>query len=131
MNLLEQGDIAQKTFEQICDLCRKFSRNESRSTRGRRSKTNKLGSTDAMIIGLENKMDNMKIEIMNTVSKQIDSLKFHQKIEKEQESLSIFCPKCRKKHLLRECPLDIKETNKCAICTENHAIVKNVPTYLG
>jgi len=29
-----------------------------------------------MIIGLENKMDNMKTEIMNIVSKQIDSLKF-------------------------------------------------------
>jgi len=29
-----------------------------------------------MIIGLENKMDNVKIEIMNIVSKQIDSLKF-------------------------------------------------------
>ena len=77
-----------------------------------------------MIIGLENKMDYMKIEIMSTVSKKIDSLKFQQKLVKEQESLSIFCPKCRRKHLLREFPLDIKETNKCAICTENHATEK-------
>jgi len=38
--------------------------------------------------------------------------------------LFIFCPKCRKKHLLREFPLDIKGTNKCANCTENHAIEK-------
>ena len=38
--------------------------------------------------------------------------------------MSIFCPKCRRKHLLRECPLDIKETNKCAIFTENHATEK-------
>ena len=77
-----------------------------------------------MIIGLENKMDNMKIEIMNTISKQIDSLKFQQKLVEEQESLSIFCPKCRRKHLLRECRLDIKETNKCAICAKNHATEK-------
>jgi len=77
-----------------------------------------------MIIGLVNKMDNMKIEIMNTVSKQIDSLKFQQKLVEEQESLSIFCPKCRRNHFLRECPLDIKETNKCVICTENHATEK-------
>jgi len=97
INLLGQGDIAQKTFEQICDLCRKFSRNQSRFTRGGRRKTNKLGSIDAMIIDLEKKMDIRKIEIMNIVSKQIDSLKFQQKLEKEQESLSIFCQKCRKK----------------------------------
>lgn len=69
-------------------------------------------------------MDNMKIEIMNTVSKQIDSLKFQQKLVEEQESLFIFCPKCRKKHLLRECPIDVKGTNKCEICTENHATEK-------
>ena len=31
LNLLGQGDIAQKTFDQICDLCRKFSRNQYRS----------------------------------------------------------------------------------------------------
>lgn len=30
LNLLEQGDIAQKNFDQICDLCRKFSWNQSR-----------------------------------------------------------------------------------------------------
>ena len=51
-----------------------------------------------MIIGLENKMENMKIDIMNNVTKQLDSLKFQQKLMKEQESLCIFCPKCRDKH---------------------------------
>jgi len=38
--------------------------------------------------------------------------------------LSIFCPRCRRKHPLRQCPLDIKETNKCAICTDDHATDK-------
>ena len=72
----------------------------------------------------------MKIEIMNTVSKQIDSLKFQQKLAEEQESLSIFYTKCRRKHILRECPLDIKETNKCAICTKNH-VMEKCPSILG
>jgi len=75
LNLLPQGDISHKDFDQICDLCRKFSRNQSRSNRGNPNKASKLGSTNAMIIGLEKKMDNMKIEIMNTVSKKIDSSK--------------------------------------------------------
>ncbi len=38
----------------------------------------------------------------------------------EQESLSIFYPKLRKKHLLRECPTDLK----CVICVEKHATKK-------
>ena len=82
LNLLGQGDIAQKTFDQICDLCRKFSQNQSMSSRGIRSNSNnnRFWSTNVVIIGLENKMDNMKTEIMNIVSKQINSLKFQQKI---------------------------------------------------
>ena len=83
-----------------------------------------------MITGLENKIHKMKIEIMNIVSKQRDSLKFQQKLVEEQESLSIFCPKCRRNHVLRECPLDIKETNKCAICAKNHA-TKKCPSISG
>ena len=51
-------------------------RNQYRSDKGIQNKNKKIESIDAMIIGLENKMDNMKIEIMNIVSKQIDSLKF-------------------------------------------------------
>lgn len=46
-------------------------------------------------------MENMKIEIINTVSKQIDSLKIQQKLVYEQEYLSTFFPKCRKKHLFK------------------------------
>lgn len=69
-------------------------------------------------------MENMKIEIMNIVSKKIDSLKFQQKLVEEKESLSIFYPRCRRQHPLRECPLDIKENNKCAICVKNRDIEK-------
>ena len=69
LNLLGQGDITQNDFDQICDLCKKFSRNQHRSGKGIPNRNKKTESTDAMIIGLENKMNNMKIEIMNTISK--------------------------------------------------------------
>ena len=69
LNLLGQGDISQQNFEQICELCRKFSRNQYRSGSGTRNKNRKAESIDAMILGLENKMENMKIVIMNTVTK--------------------------------------------------------------
>lgn len=98
--------------------------NQYRSGKGIQNINKKNESTNAMIIGLENKMDNMKIEIINIVSKQIGSLNFQQKFVEEQDSLYIFCPKCRKKHLLRECTLVIEGTNKCEICIENHATEK-------
>ena len=69
LNRLGQGDISQQNFEQICELCRKFSRNQYRSGRGTRNRNRKTKSTDSMFIGLENKMENMKIDIMNTVTK--------------------------------------------------------------
>ena len=37
LNLLGQGEVSQQTFEQICELCRKFSRNQYRSRRGTRN----------------------------------------------------------------------------------------------
>ena len=41
LNLLGQGDISQKNFEQICELCRKFSRNQYRSGKGTRNRNRK------------------------------------------------------------------------------------------
>lgn len=44
------------------------------------------------------------------------------KIKKQDEEelpLAIFCSKCRKKHPLRECPLNVVET--CVICEQSHA----------
>ena len=38
----------------------------------------------------------------------------------ENAALSIFCRKCRKKHALRECPLDLKNVEPCVICAENY-----------
>ena len=60
LNLLGQGDISLQTFDQICELCRKFLRNQYRSSRGTRNRNRENESTDAMIIGLKNKMENMK-----------------------------------------------------------------------
>ena len=42
INLLGQGDIAQKPFDQICDLCRKFLTNQYRSGKEFRIKIGKL-----------------------------------------------------------------------------------------
>ena len=59
-----------------------------------------------------------KSEILGSLSEQIDTLKLQNKQKAESDALAIFCPKCRKKHALRECPLDAKLVETCVICSE-------------
>jgi hypothetical protein len=46
-------------------------------------------------------------------------LKAKKKQEEQDQVLAIYCPKCRKKHAPRECPLD--KIQVCGLCTDNHA----------
>jgi hypothetical protein len=68
---------------------------------------------------LGNLFESFKTDIMNTFGSQIDTLKTKQKQEEQDKVLSIYCPICRKKHALRECPLN--RIQVCGLCTDNHA----------
>jgi len=59
-------------------------------------------------------------DILGSLSEQIDTLKLQNKQRFENVALSIFCPRGRKKHALRECSLELKTIETCAICTNNH-----------
>jgi hypothetical protein len=63
---------------------------------------------------LENSLENFKTSLLGTLSLQLDTLKFKKKQEYKNVSLSIFFPRCRKRHSLKECPLDSIEI--CVIC---------------
>ena len=52
---------------------------------------------------------------MSSISSKIDVLGAKQKQAIEDLTLGIFCPKCRKNHPLKECPLD-----KVEVCQLNH-----------
>jgi hypothetical protein len=70
-------------------------------------------------------LDNFKTYILSTLGSQLDTLKIKQKKEVEDATLTIYCPKCRKIHPLKECPLDNIEL--CGICADNHA-TENFPS---
>ena len=55
---------------------------------------------------------------MSTLGTQVEVLKTKKIQEQQDQALSIFCPKCRKKHPLKECPLN--NVHICGLCTENH-----------
>ena len=82
------------------------------------SKINKsaIGTISRAKIG--NFLDNFKMDILGSLSEQLDTLKIQNKQKAENVALSIFCPKCRKKHALREYPLYSIEI--CVICAKNH-----------
>jgi hypothetical protein len=122
LNLMASGDIYQKKFEKISELCRTYSRSKGKATKSVREPVNKNTKTSTAggvtKVELGNLLDNFKTDLLGTISSQLDTLKIKRKQEEENPVLSIFFPKCRKRHPLRECPLD--NISVCAICTKNH-----------
>jgi hypothetical protein len=51
----------------------------------------------------------------------LDTLKIKKKQE-ENATMSIYCPRCRRKNSSRECPLD--NISVCGFCTEDHSTEK-------
>ena len=64
-------------------------------------------------------LENFKIDLLSTLGTQVDFLKENKKKEEQEQAPAIFCSKCRKKHPLRECPLDSVQV--CGLCIENHS----------
>ena len=124
--LTGKGDISQLPFEDICDLYVHISR--PRDPPLLRINKFAVGTVSRAEIG--NLLDTFKTNILGSLSEKIDTLKIQNKKNYENATLSIFCPKCRKKHAMRECPLDSKFIETCVICTDNHD-TKECPSLLG
>ena len=93
-------------------MCRKYSRSRAkagRSTREGPSHISKIAGTGGVTrTELGNLLENFKNNILGTLSSQFDALKTKRWQEEEDiAALHIFCPKCRKRHPLKECPLNI------------------------
>lgn len=68
---------------------------------------------------IRNFLDNLRTDILSTLSAQTNTLQVKQRQLELDRTMAIFCLKCRKKHPERECPLNSIE--ECAICELNHA----------
>ena len=75
-------------------------------------------------------LDEFKTDILGSLSEQLDTFKIQNRQKTEAGALAIFCPKCRKEHALRECPLNAKVVETCMICSESHE-TKDCPSILG
>ena len=134
LNMMGKGDISQLPLRDITELCVHLSRGKSKTGKGPRDpsliRANKSATGSVSRAEIGNMLDEFKTDILGSLSEQLDTLKIQNKQKAETDALAIFCPKCRKKHALRECPLDAKVVETCMICSENHEI-KDCPSIPG
>lgn len=110
---MASGDVSQRSFEDIIELCMKYSRSKAKIGKGVRD-TNSTGSITRIELG--NLLENFKIDILKTISAQIDSVNIKKKFE--DEALAIFYSRFKKKHPVKNFPLN--EISVCGVCIENH-----------
>jgi hypothetical protein len=65
-----------------------------------------------------NLLENFKIDILSTLTTQLDVFQDKQKKTEAEQTLAIFCHKCRRKHGPRDFPLDV--VRFCAIYANDH-----------
>lgn len=127
LNLMGTRDASQLTSEEISILCKKYSRSKAKSGKGiRDTRINKLASGGVTRVELGNLLENFKTNILSTLSSQLDTIKTKKKQDEENTILTIFCSRCRKRHPLKECPLNIMSL--CGLCTNNH-LTENSPSF--
>ena len=80
LNLMEAGDVSHKPFLEICELCKTYSR--SRVKTGKNivtypfSRTSKVvDSSGVTRVELGNLLENLKTNLLSTISSQLDTLK--------------------------------------------------------
>eukprot|EP00253_Pinus_taeda_P004519 PITA_04519 len=131
LNIMGKGDIYQEGFADIIDLCIKSSRGSTRIKpieHDRFARENKISIEGVTRVEIGNLFENFKTDILGTLTTQLDVLQAKQKQMKAEQNLAIFCPRCRKKHSHKECPLDTVQT--CTICTRDHS-TKSCPSLPG
>ena len=102
LNLMGARDISLLPFDDISILCRKYSCSKAKHGKSvRDTKVNKLASGGVSRVELGNLLENFKMDILGTLSSQLDTIKVKRRQEEENPVLSIFCSKCRKKNPLR------------------------------
>jgi hypothetical protein len=124
LNLMVAGDISQKPFKEIIEVCRKYSCSKSKAWKGIREIKSIGGGVTHTELG--NLLENFKMDILGILSSQIDSTNIKKKFE--DEALTIFCSRCKKRHPLKICPLNV--VSLCGLCVEDHE-TDNFPSLPG
>ena len=80
LNLLGKGDISKESFENIIELCKRYSIGSSRNDKWDKleqdvfDRTHKSSNGGATWVEIGNLLENFKTEMMNSISSKIDAL---------------------------------------------------------
>jgi len=121
LNMLGKGEISKESYDEIVNLCKislRGATNRSKIRDNTYSRVQKSASGGATRAEIGNLLEEFKIEMLSSFASQIDTLQVKKKQAEAEAALDIFCPKCREKHPLRECPLD--KVPICTICEKDH-----------
>jgi len=127
LNLLEGGDIYYPPYEDIKNVFKNHSREAMKKARSTQPMANSSSSNTSIKGEIGNMMEYFKIEMLQTLSLQMDTMHIKRK-EAEERELAIFCPRWTRRYPRNECPLNLIEI--CSICEENHSTNK-CPSLLG
>ena len=116
LNLMASGYVSHKSFKDIVEMCRKYSRSKAKAGKGVR--VVKSSSEGITRLELGNLLENFKTGILGTISAQMDTLNIKKKFE--DEALAIFCSRRKKKHPIKNCPLN--SISVCGVCAEDHTM---------
>jgi len=118
-----KGDIYQENFADIINLCIRSSRGSTRlklAKHDRFTRDNRIFAEGVTCAEIGNLLENFKTDILGTLTMQLDIMQAKQKQAEAKQNLAIFCPRCRKKQIHKECLLDVIQI--CTICTKDHSI---------
>jgi hypothetical protein len=73
-------------------------------------------------VEIGNLLENFKMDILSRIGSHLDTLNIKKKQEEENATMSIFFPRCRRKHSSKKCPLD--NILVCGFYTEYHPTEK-------
>ena len=94
LNFMGKGDISTLPFEEIADLCEKYSRSKEKiGKRTISSKATKSASASVTRAEIGNLLEEFKENLLSTLGTQIDTLKAKKRQEEEDQIMVVFCPK--------------------------------------
>ena len=101
---MEANDISDKTFAQIGEMCKNYSRSRGkvgknfREPYSRNVRGNIPSSGGATRLDLGNLLENFKTDILGAMGYQLDALQAKKRKDEEQVAMRIVCQICRTKH---------------------------------
>jgi hypothetical protein len=120
LNLMGTGDVFQLPYDDICELCRRYSRGNFKTSKNSSEPSSQYfkSTTKTRDIGFEisNSIEIFKDDIISSLNSQLDILMDKEKWEEPNENVF---PRYQKKHLAMDFPLE--SLIICGICDLIHS----------